>query len=267
MTSRTLVARVIPPFPNRWRGVHMVERSILVQKSFWPVLVSGFFEPVFYLWAIGVGIGQLAGDVTFGGMAVPYDAYVAPAMLAASAMNGAVFESTNMFFKLKYGNTYEGVLSTPMQPMDVATGEIAFSLMRGTLYSLVFLLVMAVMGLIESPWGILALPAAMLVGLAFAAAGAAATTWMRSWQDLDLITLVTLPLFLFSATFYPLDVYPPAIQVLTWFSPLFHGVVLIRSLTLGYLHWGLLINVAYLVIMAAIGLTITGRRIGTLLLK
>ena len=188
-------------------------------------------------------------------------------MLAASAMNGAIYESTNMFFKLKYGKIYDGILSTPLQARDVATGEIAWSLARGSIYSLAFLLVMAVMGLIRSPYGILAFPAAILIGFAFGAAGVAATTYMRTWQDLDLVTLVTLPLFLFSATFYPIDVYPEFIQIVTWISPLYHGVVLIRGLTLGILEWTMLINVAYLAAWGIVGSMITARRIGVLLLK
>ena len=182
-------------------------------------------------------------------------------------MNGAIYESTNMFFKLKYGKIYDGILSTPLQARDVATGEIAWSLARGSIYSLAFLFVMAVMGLIHSPYGILAFPAAILIGFAFGAAGVAATTYMRTWQDLDLVTLVTLPLFLFSATFYPIDVYPEFIQVATWVSPLYHGVVLIRGLTLGILEWTMLINVVYLATWGIVGSIVTARRIGVLLLK
>jgi lipooligosaccharide transport system permease protein len=239
----------------------------MATRAYWPVFLSGFFDPVFYLLAIGVGIGQLAGDVEVAGTPVDYTAFVAPAMLAASAMNGAIYESTNMFFKLKYGKIYDGILSTPLQARDVATGEIAWSLARGSIYSLAFLLVMAVMGLIQSPYGILAFPAAILIGFAFGAAGVAATTYMRTWQDLDLVALVTLPLFLFSATFYPIDVYPPFIQIVTWISPLYHGVVLIRGLTLGILEWTMLINVAYLAAWGIVGSMITARRIGVLLLK
>jgi len=182
-------------------------------------------------------------------------------------MNGAIYESTNMFFKLKYGKIYDAILSTPLQARDVASGEITWSLARGSIYSLAFLGVMAVMGLIRSPYGILALPAAILVGFAFGAAGVAATTYMRTWQDLDLVTLVTLPLFLFSATFYPIDVYPEFIQIVTWISPLYHGVVLIRGLTLGILEWTMLVNVAYLAAWGIVGSMITARRIGVLLLK
>jgi len=239
----------------------------MATKAFWPVFLSGFFDPVFYLLAIGVGIGQLAGDVEVAGIPVDYTAFVAPAMLAASAMNGAIYESTNMFFKLKYGKIYDGILSTPLQARDVATGEIAWSLARGSIYSLAFLFVMAVMGLIHSSYGILAFPAAILIGFAFGAAGVAATTYMRTWQDLDLVTLVTLPLFLFSATFYPIDVYPEFIQAVTWISPLYHGVVLIRGLTLGILEWTMLVNVAYLAAWGIVGSIITARRIGILLLR
>ncbi len=270
MTGRTLVARVVPvPARTSRRAVRLLERNLLVAKTFWPVILSGFFEPVFYLFAIGVGIGRLAGDVTGpGGVAVPYEAFVAPAMLASSAMNGAIFESTiNIFFKLKYGKIYDAILSTPMQPGDVAAGEIGWSLVRGGIYAVAFLVVMVAMGLIGSWWGLLALPAALLIGYAFSAVGMAASSYMRSWQDLDMVTLVTLPLFLFSATFYPLDIYPPAIQVLTQLSPLYHGVELIRGLTLGIIRPVLLAHAGVLVAMGAIGSVAAARRIEKLLLN
>ncbi|HDH02871.1 MAG TPA: ABC transporter, partial [Actinobacteria bacterium] len=207
----------------------------MVFRRMWMVIISGFFEPVFYLFSIGVGISQLVGDVVGpDGDPITYTAFIAPALLASSAMNGAVFESTmNIFFKLKYDKVYDTMLATPIVPWDIAIGEIAWSLIRGAIYTLGFMVVMAFMGLLSSPWAILVFPAAALIGFAFAAIGMAATTYMRSWQDFDLVTLVTLPLFLFSATFFPLDVYPPAIQTLTQISPLYHSVELIRALTLG----------------------------------
>ena len=112
-----------------------------------------------------------------------------------------------------------------------------------------------------------ALPAALLIGFAFAAVGMAATTYMRSWQDLDAINLVTLVLFLFSATFFPLSVYPDNLQNLAQLSPLYHGVALIRGLTLGNVDLSLLGHVAFLVAMGAVGLTISKRRLGILLLR
>jgi lipooligosaccharide transport system permease protein len=220
---------------------------------------------VFFLFANGVGIGEFGIDVTYAGMPVDYTAYVAPAMLAASAMNGAVFESTNIFFKLKYGKTYDGVLATPVEPIDVASGEIGWTLARGSMYAAAFMLVMTVMGLMESPLAILAFPATILIGFAFGAVATASVTYMRTWQDLDLVGFITLPLFLFSATFYPLDVYPPALQVVAWFSPLYHGVVLVRGLTLGVLSWTMLINVAFLAAMGIAGSIVTARRVTKML--
>ena len=182
-------------------------------------------------------------------------------------MNGAIFESTNIFFKLKYGKIYDGVLATPVEPVDVASGEIGWTLARGAMYSAAFLLVMAVMGLIESPLGILAFPATILIGFAFGAIATAGTTWMRTWQDLDFVGFISLPLFLFSATFYPLDVYPGALQAVARVSPLYHGVDLVRSLMLGTLDWSILAHIGFLLAMGLIGLTIAGRRIASMLLQ
>ncbi len=266
--SAALIARVAPPPMRLGRGAgHILERNLLVYRRAWIIVFSGFVEPLFYLFSIGIGIGKLVGDLTGpGGEPVEYAAFVAPALLASAAMNGAVLESTfNIFFKLKYGRIYEAILSTPLQPADIAVGEITWSLARGALYAGGFLVVMASMGLMKSPWGILALPTAILIGFAFGACGMAATTFMRSWEDFDYVTLVTMPLFLFSATFYPLDVYPPAFQTFTRFSPLYHGVEIIRALTLGVFDWSLAGHVAVLLGMGAVGVAVASRRLGKLL--
>ena len=240
----------------------------MVYKRIWIVLLSGFFEPVFYLFSIGVGVGALVGDLTLpDGSPVSYTAFIAPALLASSAMNGAVYESTmNIFFKPKFGKVYDAILSTPMKPVDIAVGEISWSLIRGGIYAVGFMIVMAIFGLIESWWAIMAVPAALLIGFAFASVGMAATSFMRSWQDFDLVQLFTLPLFLFSATFYPLDVYPEAIQNLTRLSPLYHGVEIVRSLTLGLFDWSILGHVAFLLGMGAVGMTVASKRLEKLLL-
>lgn len=270
MTSGTLTRRIVPPLPLGGRNAtRVVERNLLVYRRTWLVIFSGFFEPVFYLFSIGVGIGQLVGDVSTGsGAPVSYAEFVAPGLLAASAMNGAVLESTmNIFFKLRYERVYDAMLATPLAPGDIAIGEIGWSQVRGALYAGGFLIVMLLGGLMPSLWGLLALPAALIIGFAFAAVGMAVTTFMRSWQDFDMVTLVTLPLFLFSATFYPLTVYPGWLQVVAQFSPLYHGVDLIRGLTLGNLDWSLVGHVAFLLGMGAIGLAIAARRVEKLLLS
>lgn len=270
MTGRQLGAPTLAPprVHNGWRAHRLLERNFLVYRRIWKVIFSGFFEPVFYLFSIGIGLGALVGTVAGpGGEQISYTAFVAPALLGASAMNGAVFESTmNIFFKLKFGKVYDGMLTTPMQPMDIAVGEITWCLIRGLIYALGFLVVLLVMGLTEGSLWLLALPAAVLIGFAFAACGMAATTWMKSWQDFDLVALVTLPLFLFSATFYPLDVYPPFLQAITKISPLYHGVELIRGFILGIPDWSMVGHAAFLIVMGLIGVAVTRRRLATLLL-
>lgn len=268
--SRTLATRAVPVSAfGGLRAHRLLERNLMVYKRSWIVLFSGFFEPVFYLFSIGVGVGALVGDLTLpDGSPVSYTAFIAPALLASSAMNGAVYESTmNIFFKLKYGKIYDAVLSTPMKPVDIAVGEISWSLIRGGIYAVGFMIVMTLFGLIESWWAIMAIPAALLIGFAFASVGMAATSFMRSWQDFDMVQLFTLPLFLFSATFYPLDVYPEVIQNLTRLSPLYHGVEIIRSLTLGLFDWSIVGHMAFLLAMGAAGVTVAARRIEKLLLN
>jgi lipooligosaccharide transport system permease protein len=247
----------------------MLERSFLVYRRIWLLVVSGFFEPVFYLFSIGIGVGALVGDVTMpDGQLVEYAAFVAPALLGASAMNGAIYESTfNIFFKLRYGKVYDAILATPMQPRHIAIGEIAWSLGRGLLYATTFLIVITAFGYVHSVWAVMAVPAAVLIGFAFAAVGMMTTTFMKSWQDFDLVNMVTLPLFLFSGTFYPLDVYPEVFQTITRFSPLYHGVELIRALTLGIFDWSIAGHVAFLLVMGLIGVAITAKRLNKLLLS
>jgi lipooligosaccharide transport system permease protein len=249
------------------RAQRIWERNYLVYRRLWKI--TGFFEPVFYLLSIGIGFGALVPEVTGpGGTPIPYTAFVAPALMATSAMNGAVMETTfNIFFKLKFGNVYEGILTTPMSPRDIAVGEIGWALFRGALYSIVFLVVMAVMGLTDSWWAIMTIPGAVLIGFAFGSVGLAACTYMRSWQDFDLVSLVTMPLFLFSATFYSIDVYPPVIQQIVKISPLYHGTELLRALSLGIFDWSLAGHVAFLAVMGLVGARIASRRLDGLLRK
>ncbi len=274
---RQLPLRILPLPMLQTRGgglggrgsARLIERHARAYRHAWMVLISGFFEPLFYLLSIGVGIGSLVGHVVGpGGKLVGFTSFVAPALLATSSMNGAMFDSTfNVFFRLKYAKLYDSALATPMRSGDVALGEIGWALIRGGLYAAAFLVVMLAMGLVHSAWAVFALPTALLIGFAFASTGMAATTYMRSWQHFEFITLATLPMFLFSATFYPLSVYPRPIQIVVECTPLYQGVVLMRGLTLGAVGPGLIGNAAYLGIMGAAGLTLAGRRISRLLLK
>lgn len=263
------ISRLVPIPAGAGMARMLVERNVRAYKHGWIALVTGFAEPVMYLFSLGIGIGALVQTVTTdSGAEVTYAVFVAPALLASSAMNGAVFDSTfNVFWKLRYAKLYDAVLATPLGPRDVAVGEIAWSLVRGALYSALFLVVALLAGLVTSWWALLALPAAVFIGFAFAAVGMFATTFMRSWTDFEWINLAIQPMFLFSATFFPLSTYPPALQWLVQLTPLYHGVALERALMLGEVSTGVLWNVAYLTALGLLGVLGTARRLERLLLR
>ncbi len=245
----------------------ILQRNFLAYRRVWWIFATGFLEPVFYLFSIGVGVGALISGFEVGGREIAYAEFVAPGMLAASAMNGAVLDSTfNFFFKLKYSKLFDQMLATPLTTTDIARGELSWSLLRGGVYSLGFLLVMLAMGLVSSWWAVLVLPATLLIGLAFGAVAMALTTYMRSWQDFELVTLSTLPMFLFSATFFPVTTYPGALRWVVEATPLYRGVVLCRELTTGAVSWDSAVSVVYLVAMGIAGLLVARRRLDSLLL-
>ena len=263
-----LVLRIIPLQMYAGRASVVLERNLRVYRRAWMIIVSGFFEPVFYLLALGAGLGALVGTVDAGAGPVSYAAYIAPGLLATSAMNGALYDSTvNVFFKMKYAKLYDAMLATSLGPMDVALGEIAWSLLRGGIYSTGFVTVMLVMGLIESWWALLVVPVALLIALGFGAVGMAITSFMKTFQQLDWINTAILPMFLFATTFYPLSVYSPGIQVVVRCLPLYQGIELMRGLCLGIVSWGLLWHVLYFLVMAAVGIVLTSRRLDRLLLR
>jgi lipooligosaccharide transport system permease protein len=263
-----LAARQSGDFGGR-NSTRLIERHARAYRHTWLILLSGILEPLFYLLSVGVGIGGLVGKVAGpGGHPISFASYVAPALLATSAMNGAVMDSTfNVYFRLKYAKLYDSALATPMRAGDIALGEIGWALIRGGLYAVSFLVIAVALGLVHSPWAVLALPAALLIGFGFAGAGMAATTFMSSWQHFEFVTLATLPMFLFSTTFYPLGVYPRAIQVIVECTPLYQGVVLMRALTLGAVTPASLWPVLYLLVLGATGLAIASRRLTALLLR
>ncbi len=260
LPQRAALARRLVPT----RGHLPFERNLMVYRHSWLTIFSGFFEPIFYLFSLGLGLGSFVGRV--GG--VSYAAYIAPALLASSAMNGAVYDGlTNVFWKLRYARIYDAMLATPVGPTDVALGETSWALFRGLLYSTGFVITAASLGLVRSWWGLLTLPAAAVVGFGFAGVAIGASTFVRSWQDFDLVQLVQLPMFLFSATFYPLSVYPGAIQWVVRFSPLYQAIVLVRSLTLGTVGPGSLLAAGYLVLLGCGGIALARRRMAGLLLS
>ena len=250
------------------RGLRLIERHARLYRRLWLLVLAEAAEPLFYLLSVGVGIGALIGTVTGpGGQPVPYREFVAPGLLAVSALNGALGESTfNIYARLKFAKLYEAVMATPLGARDVAFAEIGWAVLRGVIYSATFLVVIAALGLVESPWALLALPGAALISFATAAVGVYLTTFMKTWQDFDYILLVSAPLFLFSGTFYPLSVYPHPVAVIVEWTPLYQGVVILRDLVLGLPSPDLAWRAAYLAALGVAGLALAGQRIAKLLL-
>ncbi len=248
----------------------VVERGFtVIRNQNWLIIVSGFFEPVFYLLSMGLGLGALIGTVTGpGGQEIPYAAFIAPALLATSAMNGAIYDSTwNVFFKLKYAKLYQGMLATSLGPLDVAAGEIFMALFRGFLYALGFTAVIAAMGLTTSWWALAMIPVALLIALGFAALGMAVTSYFNTFQQMDWINIALLPMFLFSATLFPITVFPPGVQWFVMALPLWHGVELMRHLSIGHFEAATAVHLSYFVAMSLIGIAFTTRRLRSLFLR
>lgn len=247
----------------------VVERGLRALKtSNWAIFVSGFVEPVLYLLSLGIGLGALVGDVEGPGGPVSYGEYIAPALLAVSAMNGAIYDSTwNVFFKMKMSKLYETMLNTSLGPVDIALGEISLALMRGGLYSVAFLVVMSALGLVTSWWALLLVPAALVIAFAFASVGMAVTSYMTKFQQMDWIMVLLMPMFLFSATFFPLSVYPEQVQWVIQALPLWHGVELLRQLGAGVFTVWTGVHVLYFAVMICGGLVFTSHRLKALFLR
>ena len=246
----------------------VIGRGLRATKSSnYVIVASGFFEPVFYLLSLGLGLGSYIGAVHDGGHVIPYAAYIAPGLLAVSAMNGAIYDSTwNVFFKMHFGKLYEGMLATSLGPLDVALGEILLALLRGGLYAVAFMIVMQALGLNLAWTALLALPAVLLIAFGFASLGMAITSYLKTFQQMDWINFALLPMFLLSATFYPLSVYPVPIQWFIQALPLWQAVDMIRQLTTGYIEPSMIIHVLYYAALITFGLLFTTRRLRALFL-
>ena len=249
----------------------MYQRNLLVYKHEWMVIVSGFFEPLFYLLSIGIGLGSMVPDVN----GLSYTAFVAPGLLASNCMNGAISDGLfNIWFKLHIQKTYDGILATPMRVADVAFGEMLWALTRGSLYSGAFLVVVLALGelhgprILLSPTALLALPAAVLVAAAFSSMAICLCSFVRKREDFDMVMgVLVMPMFLFSGIFFPVTQLPTMLQVILQVVPLYHAVALLRALTTGAVNVVIVWHVAYLVLGGALAFLVAMRRLERTLIK
>jgi lipooligosaccharide transport system permease protein len=269
MTTSMLTARPEAAPSPAWTTRHvlaMVERNMMIYRRSVTPLVFGLVEPVMYLLTIGFGVGALVGAVP--GVNVRYPVFVAPAILATTAMNTAFNQTSfGVFTRIKTDLTYEAIVPTPLSVTDIAVGEVASAVLNGLLTSFGFLLAAAAMGLVISPGILLAIPAAALVGFAFAAGGLAVTTYLRDFSDFQLVQLFMLPMYLFATTFYPLSTYPGWLRPLIEALPLYQSIELIRGPALGRFDGPALATATcYLTVFGTVGMIIAIRRLGKLLL-
>ena len=243
-------SRSVPP------ALRAYEYCLLAYRRTWRgSLTTSFLYPVLYLAAIGVGLGKLVRQ--HGSVAgVSYLVFLAPGLLASTAMQIGTNESTYpVMAGIKWLKTYAAMLASPLEVTDVLYGNLAWIATRVAMASAVFLAIMAAFGTVRSPWAILAFPAAVLTGAAFAAPVVAFSATRTTDQSfVVLYRFGVVPLFLFSGTFFPVSQLPGWLQAFARWTPLYHGVALCRGLVLGRLTWSEgVLNVAYLAVMCLAG--------------
>ena len=220
-----------PDVSPRLAGRMWLRNAVLFRRGWRLFVLPNFFEPVLYLLSIGLGLGLYIGQEIMG---VDYVVFIAPGLAAGAAMNGAVFEATyNVYVKMRFALLYDAVITTPLEPEDVAAGELAWAVTRSVMYGVAFLVVMAVLGYVRSPLALLAPIGVALIGFLFGALALIVTAVIPRMELYSyFFTLFITPMFLFSGIFFPIDQLPAAAQPVAWFTPLHHGVELLRALCL-----------------------------------
>jgi lipooligosaccharide transport system permease protein len=245
----------------------LLRRQLYVHRRGWPRIAASVLEPLMYLLTIGVGLGRLVRHAP-GLHGVSYAAYIAPGLLAMAVMNAATNQTLfGGYSRLRREKLYDVVICTPMSIAGIARAEILWSVVSGLVTGVGFLASMAVFGLVRSPAALLVVPAIALVAVAFGAAGLIVGSYVRGWDDFQYVQLVMLPMFLFATTFYPLSVYPRAVQLIVECLPLFHSINLVREPALGRIGAASTVAVGYLVVLTAVCWIVAVRRLRTVLIR
>jgi lipooligosaccharide transport system permease protein len=260
LTETRPAAAALAPLPGSWElSIRAFRCWLVMYRRTWRSSVwSSVLGPLFYLGAMGYGLGSLVdahGTASLGG--VPYPVFVAPAVLGVLSMNtGLTNAMFPVFGGMHWNRIYVAARASMLRPADIYRGHLLFMAMRIAMNAICFLVVLAAFGLIRSWWAVFLLPAAVLLGLAFAAPVAAWAVTLESHTPMNyVIRFGSIPMMLFSGTFFPLSRLPGWLQPLAYATPLWHGVALCRSLSVGTVTAGsAAIHVGYLVGLTAIGL-------------
>jgi lipooligosaccharide transport system permease protein len=225
-----------------WRNLVVLQKTWVTNMAFY------FIEPLLYLSAMGFGLGVFVGEIN----GISYVQFIAPGIIASSAMWAAAAECTyGSFVRMHYQKVFHAMLATPLELEEIVTGEILTGVCKSVIYGSVILVVIAGLGLVASPWALLVPFVLILAGLIFAALG---MIWTGLVPKIDtfsfFFTLVITPMFLFSGVFFPLESLPGIMQSLAWLMPLYHIVVIIRTLVLGEPSLFLLVHGGWLALLA-----------------
>jgi lipooligosaccharide transport system permease protein len=239
-------------------AVRPLEFFIVQYRRVWRgTAVSSVVTPVLYLLAFAIGLGTFVDRSTDLDLGVPYLEFVAPGLLAATAMQVASFEASwPVLSAIKWSRQYHAMLATPLRIRDILAGHQTFIAARIVSTATVYLAVIAAFGAVHSPLGILAVPVAGLVGLSFSGPIAAWAAYSETDNSfVAIFRFLILPMFLFSGTFYPVSRLPAVVEAVAYVTPLWHGVDLCRQLTLGDVRLGsAALHLAFLLGWTATGL-------------
>jgi lipooligosaccharide transport system permease protein len=232
-------------------------RALQYRRTFRASIFSSFLSPVLFLAAMGLGLGTYvdqSGNATQALGGLSYLQFLAPGLLAATAMQAAAFESTfPIMAGLEWQKVFHAMYATPIRPRDIVLGNLSWIAIRLTSISAIFVIVMTLFGAAASPLILLAIPAAVLTGMAFATPIAAFSATQRTPEKFNAVFRFGItPLFLFSGTFFPISNLPPLLQPIAWLSPLWHGVELSRALALGTLSQAPLLALVHVVVLVSI---------------
>jgi lipooligosaccharide transport system permease protein len=242
-------ARELVPSPRH--AVAVFRRNARVFSKLWRgALLPTFIDPLFYLVAIGFGLGTYVANIN----GIPYKDFIAPGLIASAAMWSAAFETTyNVYFRMNELRLYDAVLSTPVEVPDLVAGDLLWSSARATIYGTVFLITVSIFGLVSSWWAIAIPPFVFLGGLCFSVIG---YTFTALIPKIDLysyfFTLGITPMFLFSGIFFPFDRLPGWVEAVAWLTPLYHLVQITRGLATGPEAAPIAIHAAWLVAVSAL---------------
>jgi lipooligosaccharide transport system permease protein len=235
------------------RGAFRVwQRNLTIFRKYWKsMLFPNFVEPLLYLGALGLGLGAFIQQGGINGQ--DYIAFIAPGLLASTAMFAASFDSTfDTFVKLRFDKVYDAIITTPVNAEDVVAGEYLWAGTRTALYGSAYFLVLVAFGLISSPWAILVPPTLLVIGVMFSVLGTLYTSLIHQIDYFSYyFTLVITPQFLVSGIFFPVDDFPTPVPQLAWFTPLYHAVNVCRGLANGP-SLGILVDAAWIVVFTGL---------------